>query len=68
MTNPVLDEEKELSTILVNWGSQHDCELAGCDRNQHDEEIPPGKPDKVKRTGLARAKLLWKKHRKGELT
>jgi len=60
-------EEEELRLILESWGSQHDCEEAGCDVNPQGEKIPPGKPQKRKRTGLKRAQELWKMHRKGEL-
>ena len=61
-------EEEELRTILAEWARQHDCVEAGCTRNPNDEEIPPGKPQRRKRTGLKRARELWRKHRKGELT
>ena len=60
-------EEEELRLILEEWGRQHDCVEAGCTVNPAGEEIPPGKPAKRKRTGLVRAKELWRKHRKGEL-
>jgi len=61
------DEEKELRLTLEDWGRQHDCEEAGCTVNPQEEKIPPGKPQKRKRTGLKRAQELWRKHRKGEL-
>lgn len=67
MTPTKFKEEQELSEILAGWASQHDCVEAGCTLNPDFEAIPPGKPKKRKRTGLARAKVLWKTHRKGEL-
>ena len=67
MTPKKKAEEDELITILEDWGRQHDCEEAGCTMNPQGETIPPGKPQKRVRTGLVRAKELWRKHRKGEL-
>jgi len=60
-------EEEELRLILEGWGRQHDCVEAGCTLNLDGEEIPPAKPSRRKRTGLKRAKELWKKYREGEL-
>ena len=63
----VFKEEEELRLVLDAWGHQHDCEEAGCTVNPDNEEIPPGRPQRLKREGLKRAKELWKKYRKGEL-
>ena len=67
MTAEKFKEEEELRLLVEEWGHQHDCGEAGCTVNPQGEEIPPGKPQKRSRTGLVRAKELWRKHRKGEL-
>lgn len=67
MTAEEFKEEEELRLTLEAWGRQHDCEEEGCTVNPQNEKIPPGKPQKRKRTGLMRAQELWRKHRKGEL-
>ena len=62
-----IEEEQELQATLKAWGHQHDCEEAGCEMNPQGEKIPPGRPQKRRRTGLKRAQEIWRKHRKGEL-